>query len=131
MSKVKEYYLEEEYNPIEAIDKLQQENAKLRIQISAREKEYIKLQQENEYFNHCDEEKRKTITNLRYKIERLEEENAKLKELCDKYEEEHNTKFNEWVFDKRENERLKQIIKTANMMEYFKAYDILQGVDKE
>lgn len=30
-----------------------------------------------------------------------------------------------------ENERLKQIIKTANMMEYFKAYDILQGVDKE
>lgn len=31
-----------------------------------------------------------------------------LKELCDKYEEEHNTKFNEWVFDKRENERLTQ-----------------------
>ena len=31
-----------------------------------------------------------------------------LKELCDKYEKEHNTKFNEWVFDKRENERLTQ-----------------------
>lgn len=31
-----------------------------------------------------------------------------LKELCDKYEEEHNTKFNEWVFDKRENEKLTQ-----------------------
>ena len=31
-----------------------------------------------------------------------------LKELCDKYEEEHNTKFNEWVFDKRENERLRK-----------------------
>ena len=64
-------------------------------------------------------------------ITNLQEENTKLKELCNKYEEEHNTKFNEWVFDKRENERLKQIIKTANMMEYFKAYDILQGSDKE
>ena len=31
-----------------------------------------------------------------------------LKELCDKYEEEHNTEFNEWVFDKRENERLRK-----------------------
>lgn len=30
-----------------------------------------------------------------------------------------------------ENERLKQIIKTAHMMEYFKAYEVLQGVDKE
>ena len=53
---------------------LQQENKQLKIQISAREEEYIKLQEENEYFNHCDEEKRKKITNLEYKIERLEKE---------------------------------------------------------
>lgn len=39
-----------------------------------------------------------------------------LKELCDKYEEEHNTKFNEWVFDKRENERLKEIIKDNTIL---------------
>jgi len=38
----------------------------------------------------------------------LQEENKKLKELCDKYEEEHSTRFNDWVFDKRENERLKE-----------------------
>jgi len=114
MSKVKEYYLEEEYNPIEAIDKLQQENAKLRIQISAREEEYIKLQEENEYFNHCDEEKRKKITNLEYKIERLEEDNKQLKELCNKYEEEHSTTFQIWKYNKdtykEENERLNNII---------------------
>lgn len=38
----------------------------------------------------------------------IEEENKRLKELCDKYEEEHSTRFNDWVFDKRENERLKE-----------------------
>lgn len=90
MSKVKEYYLEEEYNPIEAIDKLQQENTKLRIQISAREEEYIKLQQEN----------------------------AKLKELCNKYEEEHSTIFQIWKYNKdtykEENERLNNILDKTN-----------------
>lgn len=43
-------------------------------------------------------------------ITNLQEENKRLKELCDKYEEEHSTKFNEWVFDKRENERLNNVI---------------------
>ena len=37
-----------------------------------------------------------------------DKEIKQLKELCDKYEEEHSTKFNELVFDKRENERLTQ-----------------------
>lgn len=36
----------------------------------------------------------------------LKIETERLKELCNKYEEEHSTKFNEWVFDKRENESL-------------------------
>ena len=68
-------------------------------------------QEENEYFNHCDEEKRKTITNLRYKIERLEEENTKLKELCDKYEEEHSTTFEEWKKDINIIDELKKTLK--------------------
>lgn len=54
------------------------------------------LQEENEYNNYCNEELRKKITNLEYKNERLEEDNKQLKELCDKYEEEHSTTFNYW-----------------------------------
>ena len=42
------------------------------------------------------------------RYDKLKKENKQLKDLCDKYEEEHSTKFNEWVFDKRENERLTQ-----------------------
>ena len=57
------------------------------------------LQEENEYSNHCNEELRKKITNLEYKIERLEEDNKQLKDLCDKYEEEHSTTFEEWKKD--------------------------------
>jgi DNA repair exonuclease SbcCD ATPase subunit len=52
-------------------------------------------------------------------ITNLEQENERLKQLCDKYEEEHNTTFNEWketITDKyqtlkdlqEENERLKE-----------------------
>lgn len=47
---------------------------------------------------------------LQEQIEELQEENIQLKKLCDKYEEEHSTKFNEWVFDKRENQRLKEAL---------------------
>lgn len=94
MSKVKEYYLEEEYNPIEAIDKLQQENTKLRIQISAREEEYIKLQ----------------------------EENIKLKELCNKYEEEHNNAFKLWTMKMEEmpdyEERMNYKSRNEKAIEY-------------
>ena len=54
------------------------------------------LQEENEYNNYCNEELRKKITNLEYKKERLKEDNKQLKELCDKYEEEHSTTFNYW-----------------------------------
>lgn len=53
-------------------------------------KDYItNLQEENEYFNYCDEEKRKTITNLRYKIERLEEKNERLKEELEELREDN------------------------------------------
>ena len=63
------------------------------------------LQEENEYSNHCNEELRKKITNLEYKIERLEEDNKQLKELCDKYEEEHSTTFIEWKKDIKANKK--------------------------
>ena len=37
--------------------------------------DYVKeLQEENEYSSHCNEELRKKITNLEYKIKRLENE---------------------------------------------------------
>lgn len=35
----------------------------------------------------------------RFEIERLNKENENLKELCNKYEEEHNTVFNIWKKD--------------------------------
>lgn len=55
-----------------------------------------------------------------------------LKELCDKYEEEHNTKFNEWVFDKKENERLKSDLELYENGVYFSSEnDKLQSkIDK-
>lgn len=36
-------------------------------------------------------------------ITNLQEENERLKELCDKYEEEHNTTFKEWQKDIKAN----------------------------
>lgn len=71
------------------------------------------LQEENEYSNHCNEELRKKITNLEYKIERLEENNKHLKELCNKYEEEHKTTFEEW---KKDIEANKKAIEYINEM---------------
>lgn len=88
------------------------ENAELRIQISAREEEYIKLQ----------------------------EENKKLKELCDKYEEENSTTFEEWKKDIKAN---KKAIEYIEQIIDFVAEDkreierdkyilkLLKGVDKE
>ena len=61
-------------------------------------------------------------------IQNLEEENERLKELCDKYEEEHSTTFNEWketITDKyqtlkdlqEENERLKKELNALRISE--------------
>lgn len=81
-----------------------------------------KLQEENEYSNHCNEELRKKITNLEYKIERLQEENTKLKELCDKYEEEHKTTFEEWKKDIKANKKA---------IEYINKHCVNEKVSKE
>ena len=40
----------------------------------------------------------------------LQQENEKLKELCDKYEEEHNTTFKEWQDIIEEHKIMKQLI---------------------
>lgn len=80
------------------------------------------LQNENKKYDQCLTELTDNYKDLQKELTNLQQENkdikdtlqdkldyiGHLKELCDKYEEEHNTKFNEWVFDKRENERLTQ-----------------------
>lgn len=63
------------------------------------------LQEENEYSDYCNEQLRKKIANLEYKIKKAEEDNKQLKELCDKYEEEHNTTFQEWLKELKEGEK--------------------------
>ena len=45
-------------------------------------------------------------------IDRLLEENERLKELCDKYEEEHKTTFETWQKDIKENEHLRTALNT-------------------
>ena len=63
------------------------------------------LQEELEEEKRIEKESLKTIQNL-------EEDNKQLKELCDKYEEEHSTTFQIWKYNKdtykEENERLTQ-----------------------
>ena len=86
-------------------------------------KDYItNIQEENEYSNHCNEELRKKITNLEYKIERLEEDNKQLKDLCDKYEEEHSTTFIEWQKDIKANKKA---------IEYINKHCVNEKVSKE
>ena len=84
---------------------------------NAVEKENKRLKEENKriFSKVNDDEILDCITNLQQENQDIKDTLqdkldyiGHLKELCDKYEEEHNTKFNEWVFDKRENERLTQ-----------------------
>ena len=51
-------------------------------------------------------------------IKLLQEENKKLKDLCDKYEEEHNTTFIEWQKDINIIDELEKYLK--KQMEYYK-----------
>ena len=53
----------------------------------------------NKYFNNIDTE----ILNEEYPIEQkdLNEENKQLKELCNKYEEEHKTTFETWLKERK------------------------------
>ena len=51
-------------------------------------------------------------------ITNLQEENEQLKELCDKYEEEHKTTFEEWKKDINIIDELEKYLK--KQMEYYK-----------
>lgn len=65
-------------------------------------------------------------------ITNLQEENIKLKELCDKYEEEHNTTFEEWKKDIKANKKAIEYIELglANEEEAEELLNILKGSDK-
>lgn len=67
----------------------------------------------------------------------LQKENKKLKELCDKYEEEHKTTFIEWQKDINILKEIKQWLEVNDRYSqgYFKQVleyiNILKGSDKE
>ena len=63
----------------ETIDYLKAHESNLTFRINELLKYVDELQEENEYSNYCNEELRKKITNLKYKIELLEQENEELK----------------------------------------------------
>ena len=63
----------------ETIDYLKAHESNLAFRINELLKYFDELQEENEYSNYCNEELRKKITNLKYKIELLEQENEELK----------------------------------------------------
>lgn len=57
------------------------------------------------------------------KYNELKQENEKLKELCNKYEEEHNTTFKEWQKNIQANKKAIEYIRTQQTI--FKDYDIV------
>ena len=68
-------------------------------------------------------------------IKLLQEENKKLKELCDKYEEEHNTTFIEWQKDIKANkkaieyiEQILEFIISKNIKEEKREYERLEHI---
>lgn len=72
-------------------------------------------------------------------IKLLQEENKKLKELCDKYEEEHSTTFEEWKKDIKANKKAIEYINSTgygtdfsmSAEEVDKVLNILQGEQNE
>ena len=74
------------------------EKAKDKMKQLQEENEFLKLnnpEMNMEHFRIIKENKRK--------IDNLRKENHRLKELCDKYEEEHNTTFQKWLKELKEN----------------------------
>lgn len=59
-----------------------------------------------------EEQKRLYRRTLENDIKLLQKENKKLKELCDKYEEEHKTTFEEWKKDIKANKKAVEYIET-------------------
>ena len=73
------------------------------------------------------------------KLKEKDKEIEQLKELCDKYEEEHNTTFIEWQKDIKVNKKAIEYINSTgygtdfsmSAEEVDKVLNILQGSDKE
>lgn len=76
----------------------------------------------------------------------LQKDNKQLKDLCDKYEEEHKTTFEEWKKDIKANKKAIEYINVIKentpsstrkdyakmiLINYENLLNILQGVDKE
>lgn len=76
--------------------------------LDVKAKDKIKqLQQENEFLKlnnpEMNMEHFRIIKENKRKIDNLRKENHRLKELCDKYEEEHNTTFQKWLKELKEH----------------------------
>jgi len=110
----------------------------------------IEMEFKREYAKRYLEERRKEEPHLLYpdsdeiykRYYELKEENKKLKELCDKYEEEHNNEFQCWKRDRKELlDKRDRINKAIDNLEnpYFvdceqqckDAINILQGSDRK
>ena len=65
-----------------------------------------------------EEDKKFYTTSAFLMIDDLKKENKKLKELCDKYEEEHNTTYQEWQKDIQANKKASEYIKENQEEEY-------------
>ena len=65
------------------------------------------------------------------KLKEKDKEIENLKELCDKYEEEHSTTFEEWKKDIKANKKAIEEINKRSSKEVAKLYiDILRGDNK-
>lgn len=84
-------------------DKLEQQRKEyqetykdVRIEIKEKDETITNLQERCEYLERSNNRREDTILGLRQEISDIEDENEKLKELCNKYEEEHSTTFEYW-----------------------------------
>lgn len=80
---------------------------------------------------------------LKERLDDLFTENQRLKELCDRYEEEHNNEFKKWQEATRRIDKAIEYVKNTyigSILEVHSGYeeeytqpllDILKGVDKE
>ena len=122
----------EVYQLLDYITNLQEKYDKALTDLVHESHKRIELEQENKFLKlnnpEMNMEHFRIIKENKRKIDNLREENKRLKELCDKYEEEHSTKFNEWVFDKRENEKLNNVI---NELDKWIRWKMLHCVDYE
>lgn len=64
-------------------------------------------------------------------VDTLHRDNKKMRKLCDKYEEEHNTTFVKWHKDIMRKHKAVNYIKTNELVDVDILLDILEGEDEE